>query len=160
MSGLGWECGLFNGLDVRIKGTDTQKLSWKREANIMNAAAVVVEGNVQPDGTLEVTQKVNLPAGRVHVTVQSIDEPVQPDRFWMMMESIWAAELVGGRTPARWRKSTARSRRCATNPRKKCRLSNVSRTNVAGPGNKPEGQRGRLADGLSDANLSPPTTPS
>ena len=31
MSGMGWECGLFNGLDVRIiKGTDTQDLSWKR----------------------------------------------------------------------------------------------------------------------------------
>ena len=65
----------------------------------MNAAAAVVEGTVQPDGTLEVTQKVDLPPGRVHVTVQSIDEPVQPDRFWMMMESIWAAQLVGGRTP-------------------------------------------------------------
>ena len=35
----------------------------------MNAVAVVVEGTVQPDGTLEVTQKVDLPAGRVHVTV-------------------------------------------------------------------------------------------
>jgi hypothetical protein len=65
----------------------------------MNVAAVVVEGTVQPDGTLEVTQKVNLPAGRVHVTVEPIAEPVQPDRFWTMMESIWAAQLAGGRTP-------------------------------------------------------------
>jgi len=30
----------------------------------MNAAAVVVEGRVQPDGTLEVTQKVNFPRDR------------------------------------------------------------------------------------------------
>ncbi len=65
----------------------------------MNAATVVVEGTVQPDGTLEVTQKVNLPAGRVHVTVEPVAEPVQPDRFWTMMESIWAAQLAGGRTP-------------------------------------------------------------
>ena len=65
----------------------------------MNAAAVVVEGTVQPDGTLEVTQKVDLPAGRVHVTVQPVAEPVQPDRFWKMMESIWAAQLASGRTP-------------------------------------------------------------
>jgi hypothetical protein len=64
----------------------------------MNAAAVVVEGTVQPDGTLEVTRKVNLPAGRVHVTVQPVAEPVQPDRFWKMMESLWAAQLANGRT--------------------------------------------------------------
>ena len=63
----------------------------------MNASAVVVEGTVQPDGTLEVTQKVNLPAGRVQVTVQSVTEPVQPDRFWTMMDSIWAAQLASGR---------------------------------------------------------------
>ncbi|MFI5460734.1 MAG: hypothetical protein ACHRXM_35425 [Isosphaerales bacterium] len=65
----------------------------------MNAAAVVVEGRVQPDGTLEVTQKVNLPAGPVHVTVQPVTEPVQPDRFWKMMESIWADQRASGRTP-------------------------------------------------------------
>jgi hypothetical protein len=68
----------------------------------MNAAAVVVEGTVQPDGTLEVTQKVDLPAGRVHVTVEPVAEPVQPDRFWRMMESIWAAQLASGR-PSRTR---------------------------------------------------------
>jgi coenzyme F420-reducing hydrogenase gamma subunit len=71
----------------------------KGEVNVMNAAAVVVEGTVQPDGTLEVTQKVNLPAGRVHVTVQPVTEPVQPDRFWKMMESIWVDQRVRGRTP-------------------------------------------------------------
>ena len=65
----------------------------------MDAAAVILEGTVQPDGTLEVTQKVNLPAGRVHVTVQPVTELVQPDRFWKMMESIWAAQLASGRTP-------------------------------------------------------------
>jgi coenzyme F420-reducing hydrogenase gamma subunit len=65
----------------------------------MNAAVVVVEGTVQPDGTLEVSQKVNLPAGRVHVTVQPVTEPVQPDRFWTMMESIWVDQRVRGRTP-------------------------------------------------------------
>jgi hypothetical protein len=63
----------------------------------MNSSAVVVEGTVQPDGTLEVTQKVDLPAGPVHVMVQPVTEPVQPDRFWTMMESIWAAQLAGGR---------------------------------------------------------------
>jgi hypothetical protein len=65
----------------------------------MSAAIVVVKGTVQPDGTLEVTQKVNLPAGPVHVTVEPVAEAVQPDRFWTMMESIWAAQLASGRTP-------------------------------------------------------------
>jgi hypothetical protein len=65
----------------------------------MNTTTVVIEGTVRPDGTLEVTQKVNLPAGRVHVTVQPVAEPVQPDRFWTMMESIREARLASGRAP-------------------------------------------------------------
>jgi hypothetical protein len=44
-----------------------------------------------------VTQKVDLPAGRVQVTVKRVAEPVQPDRFWAMMESIWAAQRASGR---------------------------------------------------------------
>jgi hypothetical protein len=63
----------------------------------MNTQSVVVEGRVQPDGTLEVTQKVDLPAGPVHVTVHALGEPVQPDRFWRMMESIWADQRASGR---------------------------------------------------------------
>jgi hypothetical protein len=69
----------------------------KSEATVMNTAVVVIEGTVQPDGTLEVTQKVDLPAGRVQVTVKPVAEPVQPERFWAMMESIWAAQLASGR---------------------------------------------------------------
>jgi len=65
----------------------------------MNIGAVVVEGTVRTDGTLEVTQKVDLPAGRVHVTVEPVAELVQPDRFWTMMESIWAAQRASGRLP-------------------------------------------------------------
>jgi hypothetical protein len=65
----------------------------------MNAAAVVVEGTVRPDGTLEVTPKVDLPAGRVDVTVQPVAELVQPDWFCKLMESIWSAQVARGRTP-------------------------------------------------------------
>jgi hypothetical protein len=65
----------------------------------MSASAVIVEGKVQPDGTLEVTQKVDLPAGPVSVTVEQVAEPVNPDRFWTMMNSIWATLAAGGRTP-------------------------------------------------------------
>jgi hypothetical protein len=65
----------------------------------MSAATVIVEGVVKPNGTLEVPQKLDLPAGRVQVTVQSVTEPTQPDRFWNMMESIWADLRAGDRTP-------------------------------------------------------------
>ncbi|MGC1720319.1 MAG: hypothetical protein WA746_15150 [Isosphaeraceae bacterium] len=65
----------------------------------MNTTAVVVEGRVQPDGRLEVSQKVKLPPGPVQVTVRPVAEPVQPDRFWKMMESIWADLRTSGRVP-------------------------------------------------------------
>jgi hypothetical protein len=65
----------------------------------MSTVSVIVEGVVKPDGTLEVPQKLDLPAGRVQVTVQWVTEPTQPDRFWNMMESIWADLRAGGRTP-------------------------------------------------------------
>jgi hypothetical protein len=83
----------------------------KSEVTVMNSVAVVVEGMVQPDGTLEVTQKVDLPAGRVQVTVQPVADTIQPDRFWTMMESIWAAQLAGGRT-ARTREDSGKDTHC------------------------------------------------
>ena len=65
----------------------------------MSAATVIVEGVVRPDGTLELPGKLDLPAGRVQVTVQSVTESTQPDRFWKMMESLWADLRTVGRTP-------------------------------------------------------------
>jgi hypothetical protein len=65
----------------------------------MSGATLIVEGVVKPDGTLEVPQKLDLPAGRVQVTVRSMAEATQPDRFWKMMESLWADLRTGGRTP-------------------------------------------------------------
>ncbi len=65
----------------------------------MNVVAVVVEGTVRPDGTLEVTKKVDLPAGPVQVTVQPVAEPVQPERFWSMLESIWSDARASGQAP-------------------------------------------------------------
>ena len=65
----------------------------------MGAATVIVEGVVKADGTLELPGKVDLPAGRVQVTVRSETESTQPDRFWKMMESLWADLRTGGRIP-------------------------------------------------------------
>jgi len=67
--------------------------------NAMSTATVIVEGVVRPDGTLEVPGKLDLPAGRVRVTVQSVPEPTRPDRFWNMMETLWADLRASGRTP-------------------------------------------------------------
>jgi hypothetical protein len=65
----------------------------------MSGATLIVEGVVKPDGTLEVPQKLDFPAGRVLVTVRSLTEATQPDRFWKIMESLWADLRSGGRTP-------------------------------------------------------------
>ena len=118
----------------------------------MNSVSVTVEGVVKPDGTLEVPGKLDLPAGRVQVTVQPASEPVQPERFWTMMESLWTDLRAAAEPPARARKSMRRSTPCATKRKRRCRLWNASRKTVAGPGSKPRGQRSSLTDGLSGRN--------
>ncbi len=118
----------------------------------MNSVSVTVEGVVKPDGTLEVPGKLDLPAGRVQVTVQPASEPVQPERFWTMMESLWTDLPPAAEPPARARKSMRRSTPCATKRKRRCRLWNASRKTVAGPGSKPRGQRSSLTDGLSGRN--------
>ena len=65
----------------------------------MNPTAVTVEGKIRPDGTLELPQKLDLPAGPVKVTVQTIEQHVQPERFWRFMESIWAENRAENRIP-------------------------------------------------------------
>jgi hypothetical protein len=65
----------------------------------METQVITVSGNVRDDGTLEVSEKLNLPAGRVQVTVQSATEPVQPERFWTMMETIWKDLQAAGHKP-------------------------------------------------------------
>ena len=44
----------------------------------MNAAEIVVLGSVKPDGSLELDEKLQLPAGRVQVTVQAVVESTAP----------------------------------------------------------------------------------
>jgi len=41
----------------------------------MNQETLEVPGTVQPDGSLVLDEKLNLPASRVHVTVQTRKEP-------------------------------------------------------------------------------------
>jgi hypothetical protein len=48
----------------------------------MNAAHVVVEGTLKPDGSLEVAEKLVLPPGRVRVTIELLDEPASAGEDW------------------------------------------------------------------------------
>jgi hypothetical protein len=59
----------------------------------------VVHGSIKSDGTLELDEKPTLPAGRVRVTVEPMIEAVRPERFWAMMQSIWADLQASGRSP-------------------------------------------------------------
>jgi hypothetical protein len=65
----------------------------------MSADAIVVQGIVKPDGTLELEGKVPLPAGKVQVTVEPLSL-VPPDHpFWMLLQDIWTARREAGLQP-------------------------------------------------------------
>ena len=48
----------------------------------MSTAGVEVKGSVKPDGTLELDERLQLPAGRVRVTVQPVAETAPPAENW------------------------------------------------------------------------------
>jgi hypothetical protein len=62
----------------------------------MSAPGVTVEGIVKSDGTVEVPEKVNLPAGRVQVTLVPWPDLPQDDPFWQMMQQIWDRQKARG----------------------------------------------------------------
>jgi hypothetical protein len=58
-----------------------------------------MQGTVRADGTLELDDKVPMPAGRVLVTVQPVVQPPADDPFWQRMEQIWAGQRARGHVP-------------------------------------------------------------
>lgn len=56
---------------------------------------VVVQGTLKPDGTLELSQPVNLPAGEVRVIVQPITAP-SGESALTVLERIWAERKAMG----------------------------------------------------------------
>ena len=60
---------------------------------------IVIQGTLKPDGTLELDEKVNLPAGRVQVLVQPLPQLPADDPFWQSMQSIWDAQKGQGHLP-------------------------------------------------------------
>jgi hypothetical protein len=65
----------------------------------VSATHVVVEGTLNPDGSLELDTKLSLPPGRVQLIVQPLPELPKDDPFWQMMERIWADRKAAELTP-------------------------------------------------------------
>ena len=65
----------------------------------MSLTETVIEGTIQPDGTLVLDEPTKLPAGRVQVIVQALPELPIGDPFWDMMKSIWAGQKARGHIP-------------------------------------------------------------
>jgi hypothetical protein len=57
-----------------------------------------IEGTLQPDGTLVLDKKPNLPPGRVCVTVQPLADLMQTD-IWQFFERVWAEQRARGHVP-------------------------------------------------------------
>ena len=64
----------------------------------MSTNSVEVQGTLQPDGTLVLDDKLNLPPGRVRVRVQPQLDPTQTP-VWQNLEKIWADLEASGHVP-------------------------------------------------------------
>jgi hypothetical protein len=66
----------------------------------MNETQVVMEGTLQPDGTLLLDEKPKLPPGRVRVTMQAVAQATGlEDGFMARMERAWAEQAARGQSP-------------------------------------------------------------
>jgi len=73
----------------------------------MSTPIAVVEGIVNPDGTLVLQEKVNLPPGKVQVTLVPMTDLPEDDPFWQRMKAIWAGQKAHGHVPRRRREVEA-----------------------------------------------------
>ena len=64
----------------------------------MSLTETVLCGTLQPDGTLVLDHKPNLPAGRVTVVLRQEMDLVLPgdDPFWQRMQALWAIPKGSG----------------------------------------------------------------
>ena len=67
----------------------------------MSLEEAIVAGKLEPDGTLVLDQKPNLPPGRVTVVLRQEAEVVLPkdDPFWQRMQAMWDAQKACGYVP-------------------------------------------------------------
>lgn len=61
----------------------------------MSLHEVMIEGTLQPDGTLQLDHKPDLSPGRITVVLRQESEPQLPqdDPFWQRMQAIWAIPI-------------------------------------------------------------------
>src|SRR5262245_4795369 len=71
----------------------------RRPCKTMPANLIEVRGEVRPNGTLALEEKVNLPPGRVCVTIQPLVPPPTDDPFWQRMQGIWDDQKARGHVP-------------------------------------------------------------
>ncbi len=66
----------------------------------MSMNQIVVQGIVEPDGSLKLDRPVALPPGAVEVTIEPLSKTATSlDSFWATMEEIWAGQRLRGHVP-------------------------------------------------------------
>lgn len=62
---------------------------------------IEVEATLRPDGILVPDERLPLPAGRVRLSVESVEPTgqVNAPRFWQMMQGIWSNLQASGFQP-------------------------------------------------------------
>jgi hypothetical protein len=65
-------------------------------SKIMDTQQVMVHGWISQDGILEINEKLNLPPGPVHVTVQAVSPPSGREDTRKALEAIWAERKLLG----------------------------------------------------------------
>jgi hypothetical protein len=106
----------------------------------MAGTSVILEGVVTPDGTLEVIDKVALPAGRVQVTVVPLPDVPADDPFWQRMQAIWDSQQASGHVPRSVEEVEAE--RQATRDEWEERMRGLEQSQLEGRAARPSGERG------------------
>jgi hypothetical protein len=65
----------------------------------MNPTQVILEGMLQPDGTLVLDRKPELPPGRVQVTLQVLPASRRHEPLWQVAQSIREELKASGHVP-------------------------------------------------------------
>src|SRR5262245_59667144 len=67
---------------------------------VMSDKPVVVQGTLEPDGTLRLDERPALPGGRVRVTLEPLEPPAAsgPD-WWDVLAGIWKDQAARGHQP-------------------------------------------------------------
>ena len=76
---------------VQLKRT----LGISQEPELRTLTPLVLNGQIRPDGTLHLDEKVNLPPGPVSVTVQTVATPTRKPTLQVLKE-IWAEREAKG----------------------------------------------------------------